>query len=269
MSERGLPSTPSVDGMFDRASIRTRWSSLRTRCHEEARHCQGRSEEFSADGMLDRASIRTRWSSLRTRCSMKFESATGWWRCASSGAALSVSASADRAWTRSRRELGLSLCAVTIPQPPSIRRSDFPASIRRFYLPASIRRSSCRPGPDSIWHSMPPSFFDRKAIVRSGGNSRLTADTRAVGRRLVPVIPFPSYKSCSPIGPEQSRARRARRSEPSLSRTENPLTGRPEGRLLQPIAWEPAPSLRPFKTARTDLESCQQRERDSLLAAVC
>ncbi len=32
----------------------------------------------------------------------------------------------------------------------------------------------------------------------------------------------------------------------SLSRTENPLTGRPEGRLLQPIAWEPAPSLRPW-----------------------
>ena len=40
--------------------------------HEEARHCQGRSEELSADGMFDRASIRTRWSSLRTRCSMKF-----------------------------------------------------------------------------------------------------------------------------------------------------------------------------------------------------
>ena len=41
--------------------------------HEEARHCQGRSEELSADGMFDRASIRTRWSSLRTRCSMKFD----------------------------------------------------------------------------------------------------------------------------------------------------------------------------------------------------
>ena len=124
----------------------------------------------------------------------------------SSGAALSVSASADRTWTRSRRELGLSLCAVTIPQPPSIRRSSFPASIRRSYVPASIRRSFLR-----------------------SGISRLTAATRVVGRRLVPVIPFPSYKSCSQIGPEQSRARRARRSEP----------------------W----------TARTDLESCQQRER--------
>ena len=84
-----------------------------------------------------------------------------------------------------------------LPQPPSIRR---------FYVPASIRRSFLR-----------------------SGISRLTAATRVVGRRLVPVIPFPSYKSCSQIGPEQSRARRARRSEP----------------------W----------TARTDLESCQQRER--------
>ncbi len=48
------------------------WTSVHA-FHEEARHCQGRSEELSADGMLDRASIRTRWSSLRTRCSMKFD----------------------------------------------------------------------------------------------------------------------------------------------------------------------------------------------------
>ena len=41
--------------------------------HEEARHCQGRSEEFSADGMFDRASIRTRLTSLGTWCSMKFD----------------------------------------------------------------------------------------------------------------------------------------------------------------------------------------------------
>ena len=52
--------------------LRRAWTSVHA-FHEEARHCQGRSEEFSADGMLDRASIRTRWSSLRTRCSMKFD----------------------------------------------------------------------------------------------------------------------------------------------------------------------------------------------------
>ena len=56
-----------------RAETRPRaWTSVHA-FHEEARHCQGRSEELSADGMFDRASIRTRWSSLRTRCSMKFD----------------------------------------------------------------------------------------------------------------------------------------------------------------------------------------------------
>ena len=56
-----------------RAGTRPRaWSPVHA-FDEEARHCQGRSEELSDDGMFDRASIRTRWSSLRTRCSMKFD----------------------------------------------------------------------------------------------------------------------------------------------------------------------------------------------------
>ena len=50
--ERGLPSTPSMR----RLGI-----------------VKGGVRNFQSDGMLDRASIRTRWSSLRTRCSMKFD----------------------------------------------------------------------------------------------------------------------------------------------------------------------------------------------------
>ena len=181
------------------------WTSVHA-FHEEARHCQGRSEELSADGMFDRASIRTRWSSLRTRCSMKFDLAAllSLSRPLRTGRGLAVAANSVCPFAL-LRFLNL-LQSDVLPQPPSIRRSSFPPSIRRSYVPASIRRSFLR-----------------------SGISRLTAATRVVGRRLVPVIPFPSYKSCSPIGPEQSRARRARRSEP----------------------W----------TARTDLESCQQRER--------
>ncbi len=51
-AERGLPSTPSMR----RLGI-----------------VKGGVRNFQSDGMLDRASIRTRWSSLRTRCSMKFD----------------------------------------------------------------------------------------------------------------------------------------------------------------------------------------------------
>ena len=172
------------------------WTSVHG-FHEEARHCQGRSEELSADGMFDRASIRTRWSSLRTRCSMKFDLAAllSLSRPLRTGRGLAVAANSVCPFAL-LRFLNL-LQSDVLPQPPSIRRFDVPASIRRSFLRSGI--------------------------------SRLTAATRVVGRRLVPVIPFPSYKSCSQIGPEQSRARRARRSEP----------------------W----------TARTDLESCQQRER--------
>ncbi len=52
LSKRGLPSTPSMR----RLGI-----------------VKGGVRNFQSDGMLDRASIRTRWSSLRTRCSMKFD----------------------------------------------------------------------------------------------------------------------------------------------------------------------------------------------------
>ena len=108
-------------------------------------------------------------------------------------------------------------------------------------VPLRCYDSSTSFNPTFFLPSFNPTFlracFDAAPSFLRSGISRLTAATRVVGRRLVPVIPFPSYKSCSPIGPEQPRARRARRSEP----------------------W----------TARTDLESCQQRERDSLLVAVC
>ena len=171
--------------------------------------------------MLDRASIRTRWSSLRTRCSMKFDLAAllSLSRPLRTGRGLAVAAN--------------SVCPFALLRFLNLLQSDVLTSLLQSDVSTCLPRSDVLPAVLGLI----PFGIRCRLPFRSGGNSRLTADTRAVGRRLVPVIPFPSYKSCSQIGPEQSRARRARRSEPL--------------------------------TARTDLESCQQRERDSLLAAVC
>ena len=171
---------------------------------------KGGVRNFQSDGMLDRASIRTRWSSLRTRCSMKFDLAAllSLSRPLRTGRGLAVAAN--------------SVCPFALLRFLNLLQSDVLPSLLQSDVLPSLLQSAC---------------FDAAPSFLRSGISRLTAATRVVGRRLVPVIPFPSYKSCSPIGPEQPRARRARRSEP----------------------W----------TARTDLESCQQRERDSLLVAVC
>ena len=124
-SERGLPSTPSMR----RLGI-----------------VKGGVRNFQSDGMLDRASIRTRWSSLRTRCSMKFDLAAllSLSRPLRTGRGLAVAANSVCPFALLRflnllqSDVLPSLLQSDVPFPPSIRRSSFPPSIRRSYVPASM-----------------------------------------------------------------------------------------------------------------------------------